>query len=135
MIINVLEYLEETAAKYPDKAAFVDEKKALSFGEMLRNAKAVGSYISIKGKLHSPVVVFMEKSADNIAAFMGVLYSGNFYCPIDTEMPLSRIQVIMDTLKPAAILLDKESIGRLEGLEYSGSIMKRRSVREWTRND
>lgn len=123
MVTNVLTYLEETAAKYPDKTAFADEKKELSFSELLHKAKAVGSYININEKLHNPVVVFMEKSADNIAAFMGVLYSGNFYCPIDTEMPLSRIQVIIDTLKPIAILSDKESRERLAGLKYPGSIM------------
>lgn len=123
MVTNVLTYLEETAAKYPDKAAFVDSKKELSFGEMLHKAQAIGSYISMNKRTHMPVVVFMEKSADNIAAFMGVVYSGNFYCPIDTEMPLSRIQVIFNTLNPLAILADKESVRRLEGLEYTGKIV------------
>ncbi len=124
MITNVLTYLEDSAVKYASKAAFVDSEKELSFLEILKNAKSIGSYVCKKGKWHAPIVVFMEKNADNIAAFMGVLYSGNFYCPIDTEMPLSRIQVIIDTLEPIAILTDKVSIKLLEELEYQGEIFK-----------
>ena len=122
MITNVLTYLEDSAVKYSGKAAFVDSEKELSFSQIQNNAKSIGSYVCKRGKWHAPVVVFMEKSADNIAAFMGILYSGNFYCPIDTEMPLSRIQVIIDTLEPIAILTDKISIERLGGLKYQGEI-------------
>ncbi len=123
MIINVLEYLEESAEKYPDKVAFEDKEKSLTFKELLNISKAVGSYISTKNRTHSPIIVFMEKSADNIAGFMGVLYSGNFYCPIDTHMPEARIKVIIDTLNPIAILSDLANKEKVEGLHFRGEII------------
>lgn len=123
MVTNVLDYLENAAEKYPGKPSFVDENKSLSFKSMRDTAKSIGSYI-LKFRLRkSPIVVFMEKSADNIAAFMGVLYSGNFYCPIDTEMPIARIQAIIDTLNPKAVITDKESVGRLSELKNTGIII------------
>ncbi len=123
MKTNVLTYLENAAKKYPQKDAFVDAKGKLTFSELLHRAKAVGSYVSRCNKLHSPIIIFMEKSADNIAAFMGVLYSGNFYCPIDTDMPLDRVQIIINTLQPLAIIADKDSAERLKELEYSKEII------------
>lgn len=122
MISNVLEYLENTAKQYPDKAAFVDSEKSLSFGELLYRAKAVGSYISQCCIFHAPIIVYMDKSADNIAAFMGILYSGNFYCPIDTEMPIDRVQLIVDTLRPAMILAEEATRDNLGDLRYDKEI-------------
>lgn len=39
---------------------------------------------------------------------MGVAYSGNFYSPIDTKMPLERIEKIVKTLSPAVIITDEK---------------------------
>lgn len=123
MKVNVLEYLEDTARQYPDKASFVDPEKALTFGELLRRSKSVGSHICKYHVFHSPVVVYMEKSADNIAAFMGILYSGNFYCPIDTEMPMDRVQLIVDTLRPTMILTESATKDKLKELRYDKEII------------
>ena len=52
MYSTVLQYLEETALKYPDKAAFIDLKEKFSFEELLYNAKRIGSFIleNVQGK-------------------------------------------------------------------------------------
>lgn len=107
MTINVLEYLEGSVGKYPEKTAFIDENKELTFQQLYDNAQAAGTALLSLNVTRRPVLVFMEKSADNIGAFMGILYSGNFYCPIDTDMPVQRLEIIMETLKPAAILVDE----------------------------
>lgn len=39
---------------------------------------------------------------------MGVVYSGNFYVVLDTAQPADRIQRILDTLRPATILTDRD---------------------------
>ncbi len=123
MLTNVLEYLEHTAMQYPDKSAFVDEEKELSFGELADIAKRIGSCISTYNITHAPFIVFMEKSSDNVAGFMGVLYSGNFYCPIDTEMPTARIQTIIGMLNPAGIIVDKRNLSKLDSLNYEGHVI------------
>lgn len=120
---NVLEYLEETVKKYPDKPAFVDEKRAMTFQEMYSEARAIGACIIKHQLLKSPVIVFMEKSPETIAAFMGVLYSGNFYCPIDTAMPLDRIHTIIETLHPSAIIVDEKSTKYIEKLNFMGAVI------------
>ena len=42
MITNVLEYLEASAAKYPDKTAFADLDSACTFEELRQRARRLG---------------------------------------------------------------------------------------------
>ena len=103
---NLLAYLEKTVQTHGDKTAFVGEKGTLTFRALSEKARAVGSALHTRGVYKKPVVVFMEKSADMVAAFCGVVYGGCYYVPIDAEMPLYRIRQIVETVNPALIICD-----------------------------
>lgn len=123
MTTNVLEYLETTVNLYGDKVAFADEQREMSFRELQVEAQKVGTVLADLGIIHKPVMIVMEKAAINIAAFMGVVYSGNFYSPIDVEMPQERMQMIVNTLKPEAIICDYTSLEKLSQLEYGKEVV------------
>lgn len=107
MVNSVTNWLEYTSQKYPNKIAFADECKALTFAEVRYQAIALASMLCNYGR-RQPIVVYMDKSVDMLVAYLGIAYSGNFYCPIATDMPESRTQRIMNILKPAAIIcMDK----------------------------
>lgn len=94
---NVTEWLDRTAERFPDKAAIVDEWEMLSFREYRQKALAIAAELISSGVgPREPVVVYMEKSAKVLASFMGIAYSGNFYSPIDEEMPASRANKILE---------------------------------------
>lgn len=97
--------LERAAARCPEHEAYEDAHSVYTFGEMRDTARRIGTALSARlGAKKRPVAVYMDKSVDCIAAFYGVLYSGNFYCPIDAEMPVARIRVILDVLQPEAVI-------------------------------
>ena len=75
---NVLEYLEATAPRLPDKIAFSNGTDSLTFGEVSRAARGIGTFLAQNGFRREPVVVFMEKHPRSVAAFFGVVYSGCF---------------------------------------------------------
>lgn len=113
---NVLEYLEASEEAAPDKTAYSDRNKSLTFHEFAGQARRIGSFLArgqVKGR---PVAVFMEKSVDMIAGFMGAVYAGCFYCPIDVSMPESRIRTILAVLRPAAILSAQAEYERVKAL-------------------
>lgn len=121
MYSTVLQCLEETALNFPNKIAFADIKESFSFSELLNNAKKIGSFISKRVKPHQPIVVYMDKRAYNINAFLGAVYAGCFYVPVDSQMPAERINMILETLNPSMIIYDattKKSIDLL-GERYS----------------
>ncbi len=103
---NVLEYLEHAAHQYPNKIAIIDDDREISFQELEREAKGIAlSILQTCGNMkNEPVAVYMEKSIDCIVCFLGILYSGNFYCPIDVNSPIERIEKIIGVLQPKGVL-------------------------------
>ena len=102
----VTDYLDKSAALFPNKAAFCDEKRSISFRELQEESLKIAAELIDRKLFKVPVVIFLEKSVEVITGFMGAAYSGNFYTPIDVTMPESRVQKIMETLNPAIILTD-----------------------------
>ena len=108
--MNVLEYLESSAARLPDKLAFADEREELTFSNLHLRARALGTYIAgCSDLINRPVAVLVERTAATIAAFMGVLYSGNYYVPIESQMPTSRIRDILKQLDPVALICTEDT--------------------------
>lgn len=126
---NVIEYLIESAQNYPDKIALVDETRKITFAELDCEAKKIASaIIKICGNVkNQPIAVYMEKSINCIIAFLGIVYSGNFYSPLDFRMPLSRIKKIIEVLQPTAIIYnDKkpDNYGKVDKLISMQDVMK-----------
>ncbi len=107
MKINVLEYLEETAERLPNKEAFVDESGAYTYSEMLSIARSIGTKIAEYNFRNLPVIVYLDKDRRVLSSFMGILYSGNFYSPIDTTMPLERARTILSVATPKVVITDE----------------------------
>ena len=107
MIYNVLEYLEASESKFPDKIVFADEKSSITYSELKQHAKKIGTRIlnQTTNTSKSPIVVFVDRNIESLVSFMGVAYSGNFYVPIDIHMPKLRIELILQTLNPVATVV------------------------------
>ncbi|MBR6148169.1 MAG: amino acid adenylation domain-containing protein [Lachnospiraceae bacterium] len=110
MITNVFEYLEKTALRYPDKIAFADIDKSVTFSQLRDMAYAIADRIhEVCGDIRNqPIGVYMYKGVDCLIAFMGIVCSGNFYSPIDRHSPKARIDRIVEVLAPSAILYNDE---------------------------
>jgi len=103
--INALEYLQASAARFPDKVAFSDTDEALTFQQLNHRGQALGTYIAGKtDKINRPIAVLVERTAASLAAFMAVLYSGNYYVPIDCQMPVERMSSILTRLDPLFVI-------------------------------
>ena len=103
----VPEYLEATVKKYPDKKAFIDENRALTFSELYQETLHIASALINEGFFKKPIAVYLNKSVECVPAYEGVTFSGNFYSPIDTEMPDERIEKIINKLSPVAVITDE----------------------------
>lgn len=120
---NVLEYLEHTVKRLPDKVAYSNESEGLTFAEVYHDSRAIGSYLNSKGYYGEPVVVFMKKHPKAIAAFYGCVYGGNYYVPIDEEMPRFRIDLIFDNLKPKVMICDESTQEMAKTFDFNGELL------------
>ena len=72
---NVLEYLEETVKRVPDKIAFANDKTQLTFQQFSDDIRAIGSELIRKGYQKEPVLIYMNKSPEALEGFFGVIES------------------------------------------------------------
>ena len=120
MQTNVLEYLEHTVTRVPDKVAFANEEMGLTFREVYRQARSVGSFLHGEGFYKQPVVVFMKKHPTTLVSFFGTIYAGCYYVPLDDEMPRHRVELILKTLNPAAMICDETTKDLVKEFAYTG---------------
>lgn len=117
MYNNVIDYLISSAEVYPNKIAYEDAHKSITFQELKEISQSIASrIIDTFGKIkNQPIAVYMKKSVDMLCAFMGIVYSGNFYSPIDVKSPQSRAENIISTLEPIALIAKKDKIPQFNG--------------------
>ncbi len=107
MMNSIIRYLEDTARRYPEKAAVVDRNGTISFSDLRNKALRIGKAINDRlGSMKKPVFVYLPKSSSLIASFMGVLYSNNFYTPTDVSFPFEKVDGILKALGPELIVTD-----------------------------
>ncbi len=118
MFKNILQVLEETSKKFPNKIAFGDSKQEVTYLDFNQNAKLLGSRIAEKIEAtNSPIIIFIDKTIKCLESMIGVVYSGNFYTIIDTNSPRERAQSIIDTLNPKCIIIDDKNASKFQKLE------------------
>lgn len=107
---NILEMVEHSALNYPEKLAFRDSESDITYLQLVAKAKKIGTEIAKSGICGRPVAVIIDRSVKCLTAMLSVLYSGNFYTVIDTEMPDDRVESIFRTLKPDAVICTADLI-------------------------
>ena len=107
MKYTVLDYLEETAGKFPQKNAFADVQNSVSWGEFVTRAKSLSAVISKYFEAGNAVPVMIDKSVRTLEYFFAALYSGCFYSYFDATFPDSRLNSMIETLGVKYIICDR----------------------------
>ena len=112
---NVIEYLSETVGRFPEKTAVKDSEMSITFAELWQNAQKISSaLINTNIGLRNPIGVYIPKGCKMIEAFAGINLSGNFYVPLDTKSPASRIESIISTLEAKVLITDRTHLSSLK---------------------
>ncbi|MGN0255243.1 MAG: amino acid adenylation domain-containing protein [Chordicoccus sp.] len=123
MMENVLEMLENTAARLPEAPAVTDMERTLTWSELLHTAQRVGSALAGKLSGNEPVAVCAEKSALTLAAQLGVVYAGGFYVPVSSDQPADRVKKILTRLKTKLVIAEESQIPAVRGAGFTGEIL------------
>ena len=117
---NILSYLQNSALKFPLKTAIKDEKESINFSELNFQAKAIAAHLqSLNIVRNRPIGVFLPKSIKAIKSFLGILYNGCFYVPLDVKNPMPRLEAIIKNLKLEFIVTDTKHAEILKNLNVN----------------
>ena len=78
---NVLEYLEHTVKRFPDKIAYANGEEGITFREVYDRGRAIGTFLNEQGLYKQPVVVFMGRHPRAIVPFLALYMGVIFMCP------------------------------------------------------
>lgn len=123
MINNVVNYLEDICLSVPNKVAFEDEKRQITFKQLREEAYKVAQTLLNDNIGKKPIAIFLDNGIECISAMLGVAYSGNFYTPLDTQMPIPRMQKIFDILCPEVIITDADHLEMVKAIHSSATVM------------
>ena len=107
---NIISYLENSAKLHRNKTAIIEVDKKISYSDLNKYSKIVGSYFASQNTFNEPIIIFMDKGIDTLISFFGVIYSGCFYTLINPELPEVRIEQIRDTIKSKYVITNDEYI-------------------------
>ena len=110
----ITDFLDEAVKEVPEKVAFVEEKRSITYKQLQQEAHKIAMPV-INAKIRKkPVAIYLDKSISCISAMLAVAYSGNFYSVIDTQMPVERINKIFEVLEPEFVITDQKHCKKAE---------------------
>ena len=106
------------AARAPDAVAVVCGPVAWTYRELdERSARVAAAVAAAGGGLESVVAVAVGRSAEMMAAILGVVRAGAAYLPVDAGIPAARVGAMVADARPAC-LVTTVGAGELAGTEH-----------------
>lgn len=113
---SAVELLDRAAEKFGNDIAFKDNDGEISFIELREKSRslAAGLMKSAETGRMKPVMIYLPKSIKSIISFMGSMYAGSPYVPMDYNVPMARFEVTAKNLCPGAVITDEAGKTKLE---------------------
>jgi amino acid adenylation domain-containing protein len=103
--MTLCDLFEAEAGGVPDATAVVHEGNQMSYRELNEHANRIAHYLISLGIGPEDVVgVCLPKSAEMIAALLGILKAGAAYLPLDPQYPKEFLAFTLTDAKPARVL-------------------------------
>ncbi|MEM9597735.1 MAG: amino acid adenylation domain-containing protein, partial [Acidobacteriota bacterium] len=102
----------ETVSRHRQRTAVIHGDLRWTYGELAARSGAVTAFLRRRGiRPGDRVAVCMDRSADQVAALLGIVSAGAAYVPIDPAYPEDRLRLILKDTGSALALVH----GHLEG--------------------
>ncbi|HEX2094581.1 MAG TPA: amino acid adenylation domain-containing protein, partial [Longimicrobiaceae bacterium] len=112
----VHELFVEQAARTPDAVAVTSGRAALTYAQLERRSAALARRLRRRGvRPETPVGLCVERSAEMVAAVLGILRAGGAFVPLDPQYPAERLAFLLADSGARLLLSDGAAGNRLAG--------------------
>ncbi len=109
------DYLAESSARFPDKAALHFKDSSLSFRELDIQSSALASFLAQhRVKKGDRIGILLDKSMEAIVSIFGILKSGSCYVPLDPLAPGARLAALVDDCRLKWLISGSSKISLIE---------------------
>ena len=127
---TIIDMLEKTSTRFPNKTAFILGKDKITYSEFVEESKKLGTYLAKTEKFKKPVAILLDKNIGCLISMIGTIYSGNYYIVLDSKSPVDRLQQIIDTLDNPIIITDEVNKKTAENLKNYDNMYLASEMRE-----
>ena len=119
------EYLEWSAAQYPEAIAVVEPSgRTVTYAELNRQADALAGFLFKRGvKRGDRVGLVLPKSIASVVALFGIMKAGAAYVPVDHSAPAKRGQRILTDCRVRAVVIDSRCVEMIPTEDASDSTL------------
>ena len=107
-----LEELSALLIRHPDFVVFSNGRKSLSAIALHQASERVAEYLQEQRAEGKWTVIFAERSIEAAIFGFGCLYCGSAFVEIPTWYEPERVEAVLDLVKPAAILTQRQFVDR-----------------------
>ena len=112
--------LDRAASLWGDRPAVEDDVQSLTYSEYRSRSRRVAAGLLSSGSNRRPVVVYLPKSVRMLCCFMGAMYAGSPYAPVDSHIPMARLEKILESLRPGLLITNAELAPNLDSCSLGG---------------
>jgi amino acid adenylation domain-containing protein len=111
---SITALFDAQVARAPGAVAVIDGARSLSYDALARRARRLARRLCELGVAPGAMVgVCIERSQEEVVAFLGVLYAGCAYIPLDATHPPGRLSATLKDANAAAVVTTHDAAGAL----------------------
>ncbi|TWD95710.1 D-alanine--poly(phosphoribitol) ligase subunit 1 [Neobacillus bataviensis] len=94
--MKLLQAIQNNARLQPERLVFISPTKQITYGELWRKSDQLAGFIMEHSlKEYSPILVYGHMEPEMVISFLGSVKAGHPYIPVDTSIPLERVEKII----------------------------------------
>lgn len=110
---SISQVFDQIAEDHPKNIALQSENGAMSYANLKSRVDSIASKIAGSGvKNGERVVIFLDRSEDQVASSLACLRSGAVAVPIDPSYPYERVTMMLDDCEATLVLTSKAHLQR-----------------------
>jgi amino acid adenylation domain-containing protein len=127
--VRIHELFEAQAAATPGRSALVFRGRELMYAELNARANRLAHYLLQNGATTGSLIgVYLERSFEMVVALLAILKAGGAYVPYDPELPVSRLNMMLEDSRPICVITQRKFMDNLAG--YAGQTLAIDSLAE-----
>jgi len=112
---NIFSFLQNSTILYPDQVYVVDKGNEFTYSEVYNKSITLAGIMSETGlKSGDRILIYLDNSAEYIAAFFGVLLANCIVVPINKNINIGTINYIIADTEPKLIITNAVFMKRLQ---------------------
>ncbi|MFN2576063.1 MAG: amino acid adenylation domain-containing protein [Pyrinomonadaceae bacterium] len=111
---SIGEMIAAHAHAQPDAPAVVIDGRVVTYGELDRRANQLANHLINSGvRTETIVAICLNRSTESLVSAVAVLKAGGAYLPLDPNLPLERLNVMLNAARPRVLITNSDNAERI----------------------